>query len=348
MSGSLVIYQQNGQRFANGEIECTYTRSNVINAIGVAKIDIPISESKLTEDMLSYGNFIVIDDDRYGIWGGMLWTPYQETEDTISLTAFTMEKVFAQRRATPGKIDGSAGDIFASLIDMANAAANTHIVKGTIDRTGLIWSEVVGNETIYDVLIRVASNSNQYWNVAPSFTNTGRLRFIANWQSRIGKDYNIRLIEGKHFVRPQGPALVDDGDIANDIMVVGNSGTSTPLTARQIDGSSVAKYGLRQATITVDSADQNTLNVAATALVSLRAFPQRSHRLYLIDEDTGNGTAAFDFAHIGDTFILSRPGHGFQSGRGGIGNYEARVQILAREYNATDGRMALVVREVMQ
>lgn len=346
MSGSVVFYTKDGQRFNNGEVLCWYTRSWSLNAMGTARISIPISETKLTAELVAYGGFVVIEDDRVGTWAGMLWQPYQETEEAVNLTAFTMEKALAHRRVTPGAITGNAGAMFEQLITIANVNEPTGIVAGTIDNSGLSWTETLANEKVYDVVQRIASASGQYWSIAPGIGDDGRLGFAASWETRRGFDYNVRLEEGQHFVRPTGPAWVEDGDVVNDVFVYGNSSSSTSTpTARQVDAVSQGLYGLRQDSVGIDTDDVATLNAVATNILRARAYPRRDHRLYLADVylDSTQTARAFDVAREGDTFIMVRPRHGYSGS--GHGGFEARVQVLAREYNATDGRMALVVRE---
>jgi len=347
MSGSVTFYNKNGQRFQNGEIECTYSRSWRLNGAGVAKITVPISEGKLTAELAAYGGFVVIEDDRAGTWAGMLWQPYSETEDTVEFTAYTPEKILAQRRVTPGTITGSAGAMFESLIAIANQNEATLITVGVIDSSGLSWTETLANEYVFDVVARLANKSNQYWSIDPAIGDDGLLTFTANWYTRRGTDYAIRLEEGQHFARPAGLAWVEDGDVVNDVLVYGNSSSAaSAITARQVDAVSQATYGLRQGSFGIDSDDASTLNAAAAAILQARAYPRRDHRMLLLDVymDSTQTTRAFDYTREGDTFIMVRPRHGYSTF--GHGGYEARVQVLAREYDATEGRMALTVREV--
>ena len=175
MSTRVRFFNRDGSQAA--EIECTCTRTWVLNAIGQAAIQIPLNDDKLTLDNTNFGQLVLIEHPRAGNWGGKVFTPYREndTEGYAEIIAYTAEYILKQRRVVNVTFTGTAGQIFQQLIGLANQPEDTRIRIGSIENAGLSWTQTVDISDAYSVLVDIAKKSQQYWSIEPVIGADGLL-----------------------------------------------------------------------------------------------------------------------------------------------------------------------------
>lgn len=335
--GRVTFYRRDGLRL--DEIECTCTRSWMLNGIGQARISIPRNDAKVSRRNIDFGAYVLIEHPRVGDWGGVIWPQLQWTDKTVELIAYDPAFLLKQRRVGNGAITGTAGQMMSQLVDIANQQENARVAVGSIVSNGPSWTETLKYASIYDTMIKLAQRSGQEWSFTSGLDKDGRLTFYANWHVKKGKNYNKRLEEGTHFEKPSGVAIVVSGDIANDILVFGYSSSSSQLVvSNKIDQASVDRYGLRQYSLGIESNNAAAVAAQAQVLLDQRAWPVVSHRLVLLDVDN-----AFNYAGLGDRFICRRVDYGL--GVDGTPGYTFRARVIAREFDETEGKMPLTVDE---
>src|SRR3989304_9095222 len=90
MAKSRVIFcARDGTQLA--EIDCATTRSWVLDEYGKAEIIVPKRDPKCTEDILNFGNRVLIINDTTEMWGGVLYPPRRWGADSVTLTSFSGE-----------------------------------------------------------------------------------------------------------------------------------------------------------------------------------------------------------------------------------------------------------------
>lgn len=340
MTSRVVFHNKDGSRVA--EIDCTCTRTWVLNGMGQASIQIPLNDSKLTLDNTNFGQFVHIEHPRVGAWGGKIMPPYTEhdADGYAEIRAFTGEMMLKQRRIVNQSFTGTAGDIFYQVVNAANAVEDTRIRINAVESAGVSWTEVVDYSNAYDVLVSIARKSNQYWSIEPALDQGGLLIFNASWHERRGKDWpaSIRIEQGTHTEVARGAGLSVQGDLTNDVLVYGNSGSQgSKIFAPSIDTAARSEWGLIQTTIGLSGdSDQASLTAAALSLVRQYAQPIFQPRFVLLDVPCGaSGQKAFDFSNLGDSMIYRRF----------VGRYagDYRVFITTREFDERSGKLALTV-----
>jgi len=339
MASRVSIYRPDGAYLA--DIECRVSRTWRLNAIGQAKIIIANNDIHATPDIICLGNYILIENDRAGDWGGMIWTPIEFHSSHIIFSAYTAEIKLRYRRVVPGSIKGSAGLMFVRLIEMANRQETTNIIIDAAQYAGISWQEDLKYLSIYDTVIKLAENSGQDWSIEPRINeDTRRLEFVANWHERRGSDHYYRLEEGVHLERPPGAGLIIEGDITNDVLVYGNSGSViSSIYTNKIDDESRAQHGLLQQSFGIDATTANVIEAAADGILKTLKQPKARHNLIAIDVNS-----AFNYLGIGDSVMVRLLYYGFQNGRLG---QEFRARIIGKEYDETVGKMALLVEETI-
>ena len=343
MATRIQIFDRAGIRL--DEINARCTRSWILDGIGVAKITLASSDSKATFRNLFPGNLVFIENSRAGNWGGILWTPVSFLRGSVALTCYSAEYILRQRRVTPFTASGTAGQIFQMALTMANQQEETRIIAGTIESDGPAWSEVFKYQTIYEIMVKCHEKSGQDWSLIPAIGTDGRLTFQANWHIKRGSAFNYRLEEGLNLEAPEGAVLTVEEDVANDVLVYGNSGSITSaLYSNKIDQLSRGAYGLRQASFGVDSTDTAGLDAAAAAKLLELAYPTNTHRLVILDQPSS--FPAFNFIDLGNQLVYNNASYGFNTQTGAIGQGEVNIRITHREYDETVGKMPITAYEV--
>jgi len=270
--------------------------------------------------------------------------PYSEYDGDgyAEIRAFTGEMMLRQRRIVNQSFTGTAGDIFYKIINLCNQAEDTRIRINAVESAGVSWTEVVDYSNAYDLIIKIARKSGQYWSIEPALDPGGALVFYANWYQRRGTDWpaGIRIEQGTHTEAARGASLQVQGDLTNDILVYGTSGSqSSKIFAPAIDTAAQAQWGLIQTTIGVTDTDQASLTSAAQGLLRQYSQPVFAPRFVLLDVDCGaTGKKAFDYANLGDSFIH----HRF------VGRYagDYRLLVTGREFDERFGKMPLTVTRI--
>lgn len=341
------IYDRHGGYLTDIESRCT--RSWVLDAIGVAKITVATNDPKVTVRNFFPGNLILIENDRLGAWGGVLWTPQDFLVGSLQVTAYTPEYLLRQRRVRQQSITGTAGALFTQLINLANIQEDTQIRLGTVTSDGPSWTETLKYQSIYDMLIKLHDKTGQDWSIEPRIDTGGKLVFDANWHWRRGTDWNYRFEEGVHIERPSGAGMQIQTDPANDILAYGNSGSATQaLYSNKINQTSVDLYGLRQTSFGVDATTADNLSAVAQAKLDELSYPINQHKLVIVDEpNTADADKrAFRYSNLGDSIIYNAAHYGWSPADGTIGQGDTRIRIIAREFDETQGKMPVTVYEV--
>jgi hypothetical protein len=247
-----------------------------------------------------------------------------------------------QRRIVNQSFTGTAGQIFQAVIQLANQQEDTRLKVGQIASAGLSWTEVVDFSSCYDVLISIAKKSGQYWSIEPAIDAGGLLYFSANWHEKRGKDWPgaVRFEQGTHTEASRGAGLMVQGEINNDILVYGTSGSqASKISAAAIDTDSKGQWGLSQLTVGVTDTDQASLNAAVKNVLAQSKQPIFTPRMVLVDVACGGGSGkTFDYANLGDTVNY----HRF------VGRYngDMRVRVIAREFDERLGKMPVTVQKI--
>lgn len=337
MATNVRIFTRLGVPLADFECQCSW--GEILNDRCTAKITLPKSDSKISEDTLRYRNLIYIEHDSAGEWGGMLEHPQGWSDSAIELTAYTADKLLEFRNAHASSYSGSAGAIFQQLLADANRYEATGLVFAEAVSSGSSWTEPSKDGSLYKILQRIASRSGQEWIFDPYITATGRLSFRARWLVQRGSSLSFTLEEGLNIRAPENaPMMVLQSKVVNRWYVrATKSGTVDTATVNDTD--SQALYGLCEDTAIVTLPNGITAAEYGALLLRSSAAPRRTFRLIALDVN-----ATFANLQIGNTVNLKLLNYGFSNGDFGL---ETRVRIKAKEWDEVKGQMFVTVDEVI-
>lgn len=332
METRTTIYDVNGTAIAQLD-SVSVRRSWILNDVGVAIFDIARTDPNCRADVLQFGNFIVVEHDRAGVWGGVLWgkpTGQQWYADKVNVSAQSINSIFYRRRGTPGAFvpPMTGGQQFANAIADMNSQFDSRIVAGDIYTGGISG----GNETA-DIMV---SDTIKSWlkygfdyDIVPD-TNNGALIFKANWYARQGVKHNYALEEGKNVKLDMSPIMTVAGDIKNDVLAKNMKNQNHKSIAT--DTESIATYGLAQSVL------MNASYHRADGQAELTRYrrPRKIYKVIAIDVDS-----AFDFLGIGDRVTLRLPSVDF-------GGTYTTVRVMAREFDDDTGELALTLDEYLE
>lgn len=334
MADRIIFYDRAGVPLEEiaGRARCRWA----LNDVGTARITIPLTEPKLRAEVIRYGNFVRAQHRTAGDWAGVIRTPETWTDSAVEVTALTAEALLRDRWGKT-RLEGSAGERFAALIELANTEEDTRLRVDEVDDYGPTLRERVDFEPLLDVLRRTHETDGGDWGVEPALDALGHLIFKASWYARRGVRRAETLREG-HNVALAGRILVAQGEIANDVFAFDDRAAPTERrTFRVVDEASITQFGLRQAVIAVVGEAPDSVSAAARAELARRRALRRVFMPIVVEPTPGD---IYPFLGLGDTV-------GLQWVRAGFG-IETRVRILAKEFDDTEGKMPLVVEEVAE
>ncbi len=339
----VLFFNHRGDMLA--EIPCVASRSWLLSRYGQAQISIPISEPKLREVNVQFGNLVLIQNDRLGDWAGVIWPPRTWNTQTCDINAYSAEFIMYGRRSWGGlPMEGAAGSIFEKCVEIAAAVGEIRIEKGQIYQGGPSFSEKPYYERLYDLLVRVSDKSGQEWTLEPKLDSNGRLYFMANWFLQAGTRRDFALIEGVNIM-DKGSLLVEQGNISNDITGFGQAATNGARPVyNQTDPTSIARYGVWQDSRSFDVSLLTSLQYYVKVALAKAKYPRR---VYSFTANDANNT--FDYIGLGDTLPIRLHRTGFYADHKTINGYERvlgiqdTVRIKGRACSETTGEVPLVL-----
>ena len=307
-----------------------------LNAYGQARFTLATADATAQEDLLQFGNRIVIQfENGLPDWGGVIDTPRKWKSGTIEVVAYSAEYLLGWRVTSRGRYFQSrpAGAIFKALLTEARPIG---ISLGNVWMGGTLHSPEYHYRELYDIVKNSLTDriESADWDVRPTIVN-GQILFSANYYEQKGTDHGrrVRLLEGVNAVQSD---LAEQGTIANEVFLAGaGSGWSdnNRIYATASDADSQGLYGLRQAgEIRVDIKEQDTLDANAALALATSKGPRTVVSVDAMDLPPGR----FRQYDVGDVVWLELYENGFDG-------YEAPVRVLAREYLPESNTCSLVI-----
>jgi len=293
---------------------------------------------------LNFGNWLLVENDSLPPWVGVIDTPRSWNPRSVTVSAYSPEKVFSWRRGPTEVVRrGSAGDIFSYLLTLVNSAERTIITEGDIDRSGIRREETINPTPLNEDLARIQERSQEEYQWRPIVGADGKLRVFVDWMNRVGQTTSALLQEGKGGgnVEMVDALFVEDGEIRNDILGYGDGITwkSRPKIPI-VDADSIGEFGLRESSEFFQGVT-NVPTLKANTRDAIAKFknPVRNMKLRAI-----NLGDTFKFINLGNIMALSLQSMGFQTG--GVG-YETNVRIMGMAYNpGSKNKIDLIVEVI--
>jgi len=331
------IFSRNG--IPKAEFMANVSRSWALGEEGRASFDYAIRETDVVnEDNLQFGNYLLVENDSLPPWIGLIDTPREWEDDTVTVNAYGMERLFSYRRGVTGekKVTGTSGAIFKVFLNKINEA------EPTVLRAGEIWEggqkrQITFTPNTLDVsLSELSKRSNEEYYFRPVVIN-GKLQVYADWTKRVGENTPLILSQGSGGGNIETPKMKDDIYIINSILGHGDgtSWESKPFfISRDLD--SIDRYGLREDAIHYRGVTEKTTILSNNIdFLSRNSTPKKIIQLSAINEgDT------FQWLGIGNTCQVSIEKFGF-------GGFTGQTRILGMGVKPSEkNTISLVLEDI--
>lgn len=335
---TIIFYDFDGAeitRLGNVVIE----RDWVLNGIGEATFNIPNLNPKTLEDVIQFGTFVIVEQDRLPDWGGVVDVDRDWDGAVIGVSLYSAEKMLTWRKTPHDELlKGTAGALISKLIGYANIDEDTRIYGGSIYGGGVSREETLGKQC-WDHIDQIRRRSGCDVFITPELDNTGCIRFALDWHQKLGVKSTFELREGVNLERDGRRVLAERGPIINEITGLGDVGTNkTRIKITKRNQVSIDLYRLRSKNRVYDgNKDMGTLTENVLADLEITAFPYRL--FYLTALDVGD---TFVELEMGNTYPLFMNTVGFMGADFGV---ETFVRVLGMKYKERENKIELTLME---
>jgi len=340
MSNVIRIFNRAGTELT--EIEARARRSWILNDEGDCFFTLAIRDSKAKEELLQYGNLVLIEHDELPDWAGVIDLDPAERVwrgGSLDVSAYSLERLLKSSDSPILKVTGTAGSIFRQVIDVYNMEAESIMLPGEIWLGGTQREETLGDSCFTHVK-RVSERANNDWNISHRLEG-GKFKLYANYYEQRGAKTERLLYDGKEGnIEKVDTALSEAGPIYN--IITGYSDASTTGTRQKVtlrNEESIEIFGPRRNSLTFSGVTElATLTKNTQSTLDNYAYPYKQAGLTVLNKGNIFGTL-----EVGNVLDLRLSKSGFL---GGALGYEAEVKIISMQYSGTPDKVALGVRTV--
>ena len=333
----VVVYNLAGTPIA--EIRAAVDREWLRNEVGEGSMT--LSRSDVAEDVLRFGNRVVVYGDHLPVWGGYIDPPMEwDNQGHVKVSLYSAVGMLAWRR-TPDKLKlrGTPGARYWQLLELANTRRSLGIVAGDIDYDGEAVTEELETEDVLEALQKLAEETGYTFWLTPS-VGSQTLQWRAHWrltQNGVNLTHRYHLRSG-HNIMPGAYPYVLDGEIVNDLLAMGRvDGKRSKTESTAIDEASISLYDVREGIRDVDSNYDGKLSEAASVMIRDLAYPTQTVDALIPRNLVSDATLEIlrDLA-LDNVYTISM-------GEVGFGGLQAAVRLKGFGYNDISGQARLIL-----
>jgi len=314
------------------EVSAPAFREYILNDIGSANFTVKAAG---LENYIQFGNYVLIEHDKLDPWVGVIVTPRPWSPKVITVNCKSAMWLFGQRVGSYAQpVSGSWGQVLTQVLGIVNAAEATPLQIGVFN-SGHSYSSVVDMSNPYTYLQRAIAQAGTRLDFRPVVTN-GKLKIYIDIQPTLYTPSALRLEEGLN-IKNNSSVLLQQGEIYNDITILGVGLDQNKFTGRAEDVVSIAKYGRRQKLF---SEGQSQADVDRLAVVRLAQYANPRTTLGLITMDKGN---TFLSTKIGNSAAVELKSVGYYNGLSG---FRGTAYIRTLQYDDKIKEGVLVCEEI--
>jgi len=334
MPSRITVFDHFGTPLA--ELTTTTARSWVLDGIG--RCTFPLASFKdvnCNRNTLQYCNFLLVEHiptiDAAGNvrgtlppWVGIILPPQQWDYGRLTVTAYSAEALLSSRPMPYVNAAGSAGTIFAAMLQYANAIGGFPIVPGAI----YPFSEGANiplRLSMYEEAQNLSKIFAQDFDILPSRSVSNQLILTANWYQQKGVTVNAVFSEG-YLGNMKLPSLTEQGSLSNYVNGYNiASSNGTRIFANVQDQASQGDYGVLGSNINLSAGNLAGVTTGATNALYSASRPTTTLELTALDSGiTFTGLA------VGNVWNVVLNSVGFYGG--GIG-FSGAVRLTGVEYD---------------
>ena len=212
----VLIYTRDKNPIA--EIVCRTSRTWVLNRandqLGEAHLFISVNDPNLSENLIKYGNLLLISDQYLPYWGGVIDCPQNESYDEIEVHATSAEILLDDRTMYAfNHVDSDFG-VFRNYIRYANSKVATGIDEGDIEDDDSKVAKQRGMSAL-QIIQTLQERNHKDWGVSADLDGQGLPDLRAWWKTKIGTDYSadVALVEGDNIELASQPIISLQGRV---------------------------------------------------------------------------------------------------------------------------------------
>lgn len=322
------IFNKHGNLLAEVEPAFEYVNWR-LNNVGRARFALPYSDEKCTQDILKFGNLVLLSfENGLPDWGGVIDPPRKRTDGSVSISAYSGEWLLGLRYTAKGRYfdNQMPGYIFDTLLREENGEWPTGVTPYGYYASGTSRTIEYHYHQLLKRMQDLAKLTGNDFAIIPRYDN-GVLSFRAFWYERRGSDLSdsIHLIEAKNA----RITMDEQGPLVNRVILIGEGQTwgAERLVSIAEDADSRAEYGYREwAEVQSGVKTQATLDANSAQLVADIAAPRNMFSVTALN----TAPAAFADYTVGDIVtlqaFLSSPAWAI----------DETVRVIAREWSPSN------------
>lgn len=244
MTDRVIVYHRNGTPLA--ELDATIVRSwQLERGARAERAVMQVRASAIAKNLTQFRNLVVVVSDVVPHWCGVIWDTRDWDDNNITVTMYSCEYLLSFRRTgTVEKYETTPNGIFSGLLKTAQAVEplQIEINASYIAGGGAVTAKEYNRENIFQAINDLASETEYYWWLQPTFSTVNRLSLRAMWQKNRGVTYNQPLVQGSNFTDVK---VTEICKVANKIYAHGNvEEWENAMEHVAIDAASRSQFGL--------------------------------------------------------------------------------------------------------
>lgn len=334
MTSRVRIYNRVDGRLL-ADARTTAGRTWKLGEVGKATFSLAETSAWAAAEIIRHRNLVYITHDNgLPAWCGFLFTPrtHDDEAGTVQLTAWYGERLLKFRRSEGlTQVKGTAGDIFAQLVRLANKREDMRVRVGDVWSGGKTFAYKLGETaSLYEDIQKLAAMSGCEWGVEASLEPNGNLAFAAHFWRERGAGLQTAILEQGQNFEANAQVLTEQGDLVNDLRVTGNGAETGAARAEAW----IREYGLIEGTASYSAEKTpDTLKVFAEETVSKEARGRNTYRIRVT-----NKNGLFASVRLGNQFVTKFPRL----------NRVVTTRVLGMQYPDDDEYVDLTVDEVLK
>lgn len=327
------VFDRSGRETA--EIVARARRSWILDDEGECVFTLSTRDSKAREEILQYGNLVLVEHAQLPDWAGVIdLYPAERVWNgrSLTITAYSLERLLKSGTTPIRAITGTPGAIVKQIVDFYNTETDLFILPGEIWLGGNQREETLGDSCFVQTQ-RVMQRAHANWNISHRLEG-GKLKLFINVYEKKGVQTGRLLFDGADGnIEKANPALTEAGPIYNIITGYSDASTSgTRLSITLRNEASIKLFGPRRLSQTFSGVtDMATLQKNTQTALNASSMPYKQTTIAILNK--GNIYQSVD---TGNIFDIHRSNVGFTNG---ALSFDAQVRLFSMEYEGTPDKV---------
>ena len=282
MTSTISIYTADGDYITelNTSIKRTWER----NSYGECEFKLSIYDDNATQQVLQYGNFVLIDHDRLPIWAGYIDTPMTWIDGIITVKVYQVENMLDHFVTGQTESVNNTNALVAKFLIERYVSPKIKITFGKIESDELYTTETQYRyNSILECLRNLTTDDDFEFHLDPKIGEDRKLYFEFSYVRTRGSDTLYEFCDGADFDLSSS-GFVEQGYIANKIFIYGGGEWGLKPYGSATDKTSFDTFGYRALVLSREELINSTKldKIAQKILVDYKK-PRKTFQLSVLD-----------------------------------------------------------------